>query len=268
MNDTSMLKIVFPAKGITVVDKKWNTQGVAAPFAKLYYIVSGNAQIWHHGQEFDLIPERIYLIPPETEATYQCKRKCKIVWIHFNIYLYGHLDLFKLHGFSFVHIPKDHRLINEKMRTMISLLGKQDMCSQLRSKSLLLELVSDFFKFQNKKERDLNEEKIIRLTPALNYIDSHLGEQTRLAKLAKLAAYEKTYFSTLFKQLFAASPIQYIQNKRIEKAKSLLRNTNMKLEAVAQELGFKDAFHFSKTFKKITKEPPGEFRKRISKITP
>ena len=268
INDTSMLKIVFSAKGETVVDKKWKAQDREEGFARLYYVHSGNATIWHHGQQFDLTPHQIYLIPPKSNMRYQCNNSCEIAWVHFNTSLYGHLDLFKLQDFSFVHIPENHKSIHKQMQEMIFLLEQEDMFSQLRSKSLLLELVSLFFKFQHQQAHELNNDKITRLTPVLNYIDSHLGEQIRLAKLAKLASYEKTYFSTLFKQVFSISPIAYIQNKRIEKAKSLLRNTNAKLEAIAQDLAFKDAFHFSKTFKKITGEPPSEFRKKISQRMP
>lgn len=267
-NDTSMLRIIFSMKGRKSFGKEWTGTSSDETYARLYFIIGGEAEIWHHGEKFVLTPGRLYLVPPHSCMRHRCQQSFEVAWIHFNISLYGYRDLFEARSFSFSHIQENSDKLETDMLELISLLDRQDMFSQLKSKSLLFNLVANFFQFQPERERQEDQAKITRLTPALNFIDKHLGEQIKLAELAKLAAYEQTYFSSLFKQVFGISPIKYIQNKRIEKAQSLLRTSNLKLSAIADELGFIDAFHFSKTFKKLTGENPSEFRKNLPRMVP
>ena len=268
INDTSMLKIVFSTKGHATLDKNWTGACKHENYARLYYILTGEAEIWHHGKKFLLTPGRLYLIPPQSNMRHRCRDSFEIVWVHFSISLYGYLDLFEAQNFSFVHLPENPEEVEKNMLELQNLLDQSDIFSQLRSKALLLKLVSKFFKYQPSKNQFQDQEKISRLSPVLNYIDQHLGDSIKLSELAKLAAYEQTYFSTLFKQVFGISPIKYIQNKRIEKAQSMLRCGNLKLSAIAEDIGFIDAFHFSKTFKKITGENPSEFRKKHPSLIP
>jgi transcriptional regulator GlxA family with amidase domain len=102
----------------------------------------------------------------------------------------------------------------------------------------------------------------------LNHIEKHLGEKLSVTELAKKVSLERAYFSTLFSKIFKISPALYINRKRIERAQKLLCETDLKLEALAQELGFTDAFHLSKTFKKFTGVSPSEFRKRKANLIP
>jgi len=263
LNSTSMLKIVYSAKGHMTLDRNWTGSSLKETFSRLYYIISGEAEIWHHEEKFLLVPGRLYLIPPNSNMRYRCRESVTIGWVHFNIFIYGHLDIFEDRIVSFVYIPENKQEAEQYMLEMLDLFERQDMFSQLRSQSLLFKQVCNFFKFNAERELLSKTEKDIRLTAVLEYIDIHLGESLKLADLAKIAAYEQTYFSSMFKQHFSVSPIKYIQNKRIEKARSLLRYGNQKLSAIADELGFSDVFHFSKTFKKITGESPTVFRKRI-----
>lgn len=188
--------------------------------------------------------------------------------MHFNISLYGYLDIFDIHDFDFFYIPETSEHRHDQMLSLVSSIDRKDMFGQLRAKSILLDIVACFFKFQRYSEVCYDRDKREDFMPVLEYIDKHLGERIRLADLAEIAAYEKTYFSTLFKRIFSISPFQYIQEKRIEKAQSMLRNTDAKLSVIADELGFNDAFHLSKTFKKMTGESPSDFRERIPRQMP
>jgi transcriptional regulator GlxA family with amidase domain len=71
-------------------------------------------------------------------------------------------------------------------------------------------------------------------------------------------------FSRRFAALFGLPPIQYQLGRRIATARQMLRASDVKLEEVACRLGFSDAFHFSKTFKRLTGLSPQQFRQRPS----
>ena len=82
-----------------------------------------------------------------------------------------------------------------------------------------------------------------------------------IIELSKSVHLERNYFSTLFKKVLGVSPIIYYHQLRCKAAQSLLQNRAITIEAIAQELGYVDAFHFSKSFKKIIGSSPSDFRK-------
>jgi AraC family transcriptional regulator len=68
------------------------------------------------------------------------------------------------------------------------------------------------------------------------------------------------YFAQLFRQSTGQSPHQYMLAQRIERAKRLLRNRRLSALDVAVLLGFADASHFSKVFRRIVGSTPTRYR--------
>lgn len=99
------------------------------------------------------------------------------------------------------------------------------------------------------------------LNLALNYIKEHYHENILLEDIADYCHLNKYYLSHLFTQLQGVSIGKYVQNLRINESMKLLRETNEPVAAIAQEVGFKDAGHFCRTFKKETSFTPLQYRK-------
>ncbi len=78
---------------------------------------------------------------------------------------------------------------------------------------------------------------------------------------AKVANVSKYYFIKCFKAELGVTPNVYFNNLRLEKAKLLLSQTNMKIYDIAEELGFYDQFYFSKLFKKYIGVSPIKYKK-------
>lgn len=76
---------------------------------------------------------------------------------------------------------------------------------------------------------------------------------------------QKCYFITLFKSYTGVSPQRFRTNIRIEKAKELVKNTNMKNEAIAKAVGYHNPLYFSRIFKKYTGVSPQDYRKHDDK---
>ncbi len=68
------------------------------------------------------------------------------------------------------------------------------------------------------------------------------------------------YLSTQFRQEVGETFSTYLRNFRIAKAKELLLGTELKLQQIAQQVGYTDAKYFSQVFKKTTGMLPGEYR--------
>jgi len=92
------------------------------------------------------------------------------------------------------------------------------------------------------------------------YINHHLNQPLSVTELANMVYLSVPYFSKLFKKKNGVGCNYYIVQQRMERAKSLLRNTTMKVSLVAEKVGYGDIKYFSLTFKKYTGCAPAEYR--------
>jgi AraC family transcriptional regulator len=95
----------------------------------------------------------------------------------------------------------------------------------------------------------------------LAFIEEHLGSDIGIGTLAALAGYSPDHFARLFKQSFGSSPYQFILQRRVERAKALLRDRHHSIAEVAMLCGFASQAHFHTTFKARTGVTPGVYRK-------
>ena len=99
-----------------------------------------------------------------------------------------------------------------------------------------------------------------QLKTVVAYIQAHLDRELNLSILANLIHISPHYFATLFKQSTGRSPCKYITQRRLEKAKTLLRQQNLPIALVCQEVGFKNQSHFTRVFKSHFKITPKAYR--------
>lgn len=100
------------------------------------------------------------------------------------------------------------------------------------------------------------------LLRAVDLMEHHLSQQLTLKKLAEVLHSAPTSLNRVFQQHFKISPINYFIGLKIEAAKSLLTNTNMQIQEIAQNTGYSNALYFSSEFKKRTGISPRNFRKQ------
>ena len=94
-----------------------------------------------------------------------------------------------------------------------------------------------------------------------DWLSAHFAEPVRLPRLAKLANMSSRNLVRAFKTTTGLSPLQYQQGLRLEFAGSLLRDSRLTLESIAESCGFADARHFRRLWKSVFQEPPSETRK-------
>jgi two-component system response regulator YesN len=91
------------------------------------------------------------------------------------------------------------------------------------------------------------------------YIDSHIDEKLTLNDVSSVFGISPNYLSQLFKKYNDAGFSDYITNKKIAKAKSLMAEGHLKLYEIADKLGFESSFYFSKVFKKVEGCSPRDY---------
>ncbi len=100
---------------------------------------------------------------------------------------------------------------------------------------------------------------------AKKYIDENYANQnTTLTSVAEAVCLSPNHFSTIFSQECKTTFIEYLTNVRIENAKRLLKDTDMKGYDIAYECGFSDPHYFSYIFKKNTGLTPREYKANIT----
>lgn len=100
---------------------------------------------------------------------------------------------------------------------------------------------------------------------SIKYINEHFTEDIDLKKLADIEHYNISYYSEWFKSKMNVSPVEYIQNLRVKKAKELLLNTNLTILQISQIVGYEHNSSFTRVFKYLEKISPTEFRRKIKK---
>lgn len=156
----------------------------------------------------------------------------------------------------------------EITRCMLSIIGeleRKDLGYELSIKSHLYLLLSLLVRnymatLTEQVEYRHRLKELERLAPVFAYIDEHYRGKLTVQQLAGYAGLSRFHFSRLFKQVTDKTLVEYINLVRINKSESLLRSTRLTISEIAMETGFSDIYYFSRTFKKLKKLSPSEWR--------
>ena len=99
-----------------------------------------------------------------------------------------------------------------------------------------------------------------KLIPAVNHITMHNNKKIKNAELAALTGFSTDYFRKIFAQTYGMSPIEYINNLKIKKAKEMLMSDYISITDIAISLGYENIYDFSRSFKKTTGISPSKYR--------
>lgn len=102
---------------------------------------------------------------------------------------------------------------------------------------------------------------------AASYIEDHLAEKISLDELATLVRLSPGHFCRAFKQSFGIAPHRYLINRRIDHARSLLRNSRRSVTEIGLAVGFGDTSAFSAAFRQGTGSTPSVYRHSVEALT-
>lgn len=111
----------------------------------------------------------------------------------------------------------------------------------------------------SKNRRSRNELLISRVK---DYIDTNYHENISLTGISKIFGISSGYLSSLFCEFNGLNFIDYLSNLRIQKAKVLLKNSDLRIYEIAEKVGYRDAYYFSAAFKKIVGINPTDYREK------
>lgn len=156
--------------------------------------------------------------------------------------------------------------INKK-HTNLNKFEKLDIYLSIKNKQLLTraDLISEFKEEVSRifnileKYYLINKNNLVR--QACNYVIDHIDERISLAEISSALDISKNYFCSLFKQETGENFLNYVTKLKMQRAKYLLKEKNMKVYEVCNLLGYVDTTHFTQIFKKHCNMTPQEYKK-------
>jgi transcriptional regulator GlxA family with amidase domain len=105
-------------------------------------------------------------------------------------------------------------------------------------------------------------ELLRRLLRAKDRMDAASHEAWSVPRLARVSGVSEAHFARSFKEAFGVPPHRYLLTRRLERAKSLLRDTDLSITEIAFQTGWNSLGTFGRTFRDVIGESPGELRVR------
>ncbi len=277
------LRLSLLHMGFIQLDSRWQYDQVISPFSRLYLITDGEGWVWHNGQKFTLKPGHLYLIPSFTYSRYHCDQFLEQYYISFFDEMREGLSIYDLKSMRYEveAQPLDYSLMARLLaqnpgRTIQQPNPKeydnrpevlsfnqprpnQSMSQFVETNGILLQLFSRFLGVENEDDQQ-RAKGLHQLASVLQYIDGHLHDKLTVEQLAAKVHLHVDYFSRLFLSIVGVRPIDYIINKRLERAQLLIMTSPMALKEIAESVGIPSIYYFSRLFKRRFGIPPGQYR--------
>lgn len=104
------------------------------------------------------------------------------------------------------------------------------------------------------------DEEIVQ---AQTWLKEHCSEDVRLSEVASYFDMSVRSFNRRFKLATGQTPLQYLQNVRVDTARELLQSSNLSVNEIAEKVGYQDMGHFTALFKKFLSTTPSEYRTTV-----
>lgn len=165
-----------------------------------------------------------------------------------------------------LNLPQKHReTANLYFTYLFEELYHHEIGSDHVSLILLLRLLNLFERYGNEKSETISprDDSAVLFQKITTYIDEHLAS-VNLKELNETFHYQEDYYNRLFKKITNSSFREYLHRKKMEQAKFLLKETQLTVQEIMENLGYHSRPHFFHIFQSETGMTPMEFRKTIS----
>ncbi|WP_316797778.1 AraC family transcriptional regulator [Pedobacter frigidisoli] len=265
----------------------WRYKGIISPYARFYYIESGEGQLHDAQGTVKLEKGYLYLIPSYTMCDMLCTDTMSQYFVQFfedseigfsmfeeikaivkvpaselDVQLFRRLiEINPNRGINNSYDPKTYE--NEAFYQYCQKLNlNQGLAEFYETQGILKQLSSRFLASKEAFAHEYNQHSKM-IFEAKSYILKNLDSELSVADLAGRANQNTDYFSRQFKLQVGTRPLHYINHKRIERAQYLMATSSMNYTQIACSLGFDNLSYFSKSFKKITGLSPGAYKKQV-----
>ncbi len=261
-------KEILPAKLLYVTSssygRDWKSLVHTHYFAELFYVKNGSGQLFAEQESIPLQKDDFAIINPHvrhTETSLDATPMEYVILgvegIQFTFPGHKEYSVFNCRGnkerlmyyfTSMLHEMEEKKEFYELVcRNLLELL----IVSLIRHNNFQFDVIASSAKVHQ-------ECKLVK-----RYIDANYSEDICLDSLAKLAHLNKYYLIHTFTESYGISPINYLNEKRIQNCKELLSSTDYSIAEIARLSGFSSQSYFSQSFRKSCGMTAGAYRKAM-----
>lgn len=170
-------------------------------------------------------------------------------------------------GVIFENLIENDEFIQEKMKDFFHENKEKKIAYKLASKGILFELLTYLIRYHvverlNESEFNKRNKNLIRLNTVIQYIEKNYTEPISNKTLASIIHLSEDRFNHLFRESMGISPLNYMNDIRLKKAKHLLESGEYTVSEAAIEVGFGDLNHFGRLFRKKFEVTPSNILKQ------
>ncbi len=227
------------------------------PGTELIWLLRGDCEIVTSRETFHLVPGAMMVIAPECEHNQICHGEVEnlfAVFVADPMFFDSRTRTIEVGG-----DPWGGRLMQNIVD--LSMARHYDLCDGI---------IYSLLKHLKTRESELETHGSCHpgLLRALEKIKADFQDPLDIQEIARHAGISSSYLRSLFIAHFGQSPMQYLQSIRMAHARELLLNQYWNVAEVATRCGYDDANYFSRLFRKIHHQSPGEYREIVRSRDP
>lgn len=155
-------------------------------------------------------------------------------------------------------IPPYPAILYQKLQLLADAWQDQEALSKVQAQGRFYDFAYECMRQSQEPQARTSTRDVV--AQAIRFIQAHYAESITLERLAGLLECSPRHLTRLFKKQTDSSPITYLIQLRMDKAKELLRKTDATLQDIAVSVGYSDVYFFSRAFKKYTGVSPVHYR--------
>ncbi|PFJ18184.1 AraC family transcriptional regulator [Bacillus cereus] len=233
----------------------------------IHVVLDGKGKYYVKDKKYSLKKGDLFLIPPGTSTFYRSdgEEPWLYAWLSFGGKVAEeiiHFSNFKDDNYAVTsaNIQQYSDIILECMKCSYSTLEDELKLNELTHRFLRL-LLTDGVELSTGVKQKFSRLAI----EAMTYIGEHYIEEITVSDVANHLAVNRSHLSRVFHKHIGVGMRDWIIRMRINQAAYLLSMTNESVENISYQVGFRSLVTFSRMFKKVTRETPTHYRKRMSK---
>ncbi|MDF2612221.1 MAG: AraC family transcriptional regulator [Clostridia bacterium] len=246
----------------------WQSTMHSHYFAEIFYVQKGSGSFMVGDKMFSVKESDLIIINPNIEHTEKSYNATPLEYTVLGIdgltFSFNKGDTSA--QYSVYNFSNHEQYIQLYLTSMLSEIEEQRPQYELVCQNLLELLLIQIMRHADYNliaTKTIMSKKISKeCSTVKRYLDSNYSEHITLDKLAKMTHMNKYYLIHVFTKYSGMSPINYLNNRRIEEGKMLLETTDFSVMQISSSIGFSSQAYFAQAFKKSLGISPNEYRKQ------
>ena len=245
--------------GTSFCDGSYKIYREHSPIYVMEYVISGSGTVSENGNSFTAKEGDVYFLKKNRRHLYYSDKSnpWTKLWFNFSGQLADFItEAYRLDSVAHTHAPH----LKEYFERIIEAAKGEPDTAEDKISVIFLELAQKLSRLSATESKDGIASRLKAMLDGITDFNVSLDELSEKLYCTKNHAIRE------FKDSYGTSPYEYLQQRRIALAKTLLRNTGMQISEISSSLGYYDIHYFSTSFKKRVGKTPTQYRK-ISVLT-